>query len=762
VRRLSRDLPTFDSVWIDALVQLRKLTPFQARLLEQGSGDELLMGGFVVINELGHGPHGTTRLARTARRNERVVLKQIKTSAELLPECQTRLAQLIERAQGWSHPNVVIPHALFSETESTLVTVGRWVPGLTLADLLIRRGRLPAGVVLEIARQLATGLSALHGSGLVHGDLRLSNVRLTSRGIAVLVDGGVRPAVCPELTIHETLALDAYDSVAPELIGTGIGAHAGSEIYALGCLLWQLLTGRPPYSMADPLMKLAAHQTQRIADVRTLAPETPTELAESIHAMTSPDENQRPRSFEDLLHRWGRPGLSSRSLVKRYRKTFDGGVPHFDQASERRRTSDSHWPWVAVSLFIAAGMALTFADQGMRTEILAISRRVANAIQSRPTTETASDLSPTASGPDSTRGIASRLLPLPPASADGTIILAEEGPYDVARVAVGGHLTIQGAPGVNPVIQVGDESIWLSGSVVKLENLTIDCARLPGQAPKAMVLIQSNQLIIQGCVFRRRSEQVQEESSDANGTTASHSAILNAERRAGVAGPNCTVVGWAPLETASANVEQRRLEVSDSVFRADGSAFWFSAMPHQLTLTNCLKLGDGACIAVSPKASTRPCQFDLRQLTLRNSGSLLRLAGAYAEQPDAATIQITAHDCVFAPAPTSPGLIELHTARPRSDAAQSVRMRGSGSVLIPNVNLMVAVDSTTSGLSGTTNPVAGADEQFEGIVVSDLSFAGPETDSVTSSRLENLTAPRTSVDARPGIDISRLPTIRLH
>src|SRR5690606_6286963 len=123
--------------------------------------------------------------------------------------------------------------------------------------------------------------------------------------------GGVRPAVLPETTIHDPLTLEACDGVAPELIGTGLGASAASEMYALGCLLWQILAGRPPYWMADPLMKLAAHQTQRIPDVRSIAPDTSGPLAEMIEAMTSPDANRRPRGFDDLLIRWGRPGVRS-------------------------------------------------------------------------------------------------------------------------------------------------------------------------------------------------------------------------------------------------------------------------------------------------------------------------------------------------------------------------------------------------------------------------------------------------------------------
>ena len=753
VRRLSRDLPTFDSVWIDALVQLRRLTPYQARMLENGAGNELLIGRSVVLDELGHGPHGTTLLAKTAGRQGRVVLKRLEVAVEAIPECRQRLTQFIERAAGWSHPNLIVPHSLLAETESALVTASRWVPGLTLAELLVRRGRFPAPIVLEIARQLASGLAALQGRGLVHGDLRLSNVRLTTRGSAVLVDGGIRPAVCPELTIHETLALDAYDGVAPELIGTGIGANAGSEIYALGCLLWQLLTGRPPYSMADPLMKLAAHQTQRIADVRSLAPDTPAVLAESIAAMTSPDVNQRPRSFDDLLQRWGRPGLSSRSRLRRYRKHFDGAVPHFVQPGGR--VTDSRWPWVAVSLFIAAGMALTFADNGLRNELLSITRRVTDAINSRQTSVLETD-SPTSSRPGQSPGsTASRtvagLLPLPPPTADGEIVLSEAGPYDVAQLAAAGRLTIRAAPGVNPVIRIGQTPLWLAGETVMLENLTVLCDSPAGEPPPAMVLIKSHQLVIHGCVFQRTTPAAEQDVGHLKA-----SSLQDAERRAAVA-QNSTVVAWRPMDAEHADQKPWHMDVSNTIFRTSGAALWSAEMPHHVTISNCLKLGDGACFAVSPKAALHPCAFELNKLTLRDSGPLLRLAGTYAEQTTAPTIEFTANDCVFALASTGTGLIELQSPRPRTDPGKSVRMTGHGSVLAPGLNLMVIVDP--SGQSA--RQVADADEQFEGIVVSELVFAGPASASTGNSRLERLTAPRSSADARPGIDTTRLPAIRL-
>ena len=752
VRRLSRDLPAFDSVWIDALVQLRKLTHHQARLLESGAGDQLLIAGYVVVDKLGHGPHGTTLLAKSPGRNDRTVLKRLQIAMEAVPDCRMRLSQFIERSHACSHPNIVVPEQLL-DFDQTLVAVSRWVPGLTLKELLVRRGRFPASIVIEIARQLSSGLAALHGHGLVHGDVRLSNVRMTTVGTAVLVDGGVRPAVCPELTIHDTLALDAYDGVAPELIGTGIGASASSEIYALGCLLWQLLTGRPPHSMADPLMKLAAHQTQRIADVRTLAPETPTLLADLIQAMTSPDVNDRPRSFDELLHRCGRPGMSSRSRLKRYRKNFDGAVPHFGRSDGR--TTDSRWPWIAVSLFVAAGMALTFADKGLRNEMLSITRRVTDALQSRePTTSGIDTNLTTSSGGRSseTTSVAGGLLPLPSVSADGEIVLAEPGPYDVARITTGGNLKIRGVQGVNPVIQIGREPLWLEANAITLENVSLICDRPEDQSPKSMLLAKSQQLVIQGCLFQRvlpTDDPVKSNEADLDHSVR-HS------------GPNFPAIAWGPLIPGQSNSHSWQLDVRNSIFRAPGSAVWFAELPHQVSFSNCLKVGDGACFTVSARASAHDCAFELNRLTLRDTGPLLRLAGLFAEQARVPTIEFKANDCIFAHASSSSGLIELQTAHPRSDASRAIHTDGRGSVVVPGVKLLVAVDTDArEPTRQSVREIADADEQFEGImVVTDLKFGGPAAGATANSRLEKLT-PRSTGDALPGIDVSRLPAIRL-
>ena len=734
VRRLSRDLPAFDSVWIDALAQLRILTPFQARELESGQPDSLLIGPHVVVDELGEGPHGRTLLARNSGRRELIVLKRLDLPIEAIPDCRPRLTDLIERSRDWSHPNIVVPQELLVVDGQPIVTISRWIPGLTLSELLIRRGRFPAEITLEIARQLASGLAPLQSRALVHGDLRLSNIRLNSSGTVVAVDGGIRPAICPELTIHETLALDAYDGVAPELIGTGLGPNAGSEIYALGCLLWQLLTGRPPYSMADPLMKLAAHQSSRIADVRTLAPDTPASLAESIFAMTSPDVNERPRSFDDLLQRWGRPGMTSRSRLKQYRKNFDGGVPHFIQIGSA--APNNRWVMTAVALFVVSGMAFSFADRGMRNHLLTISQRLADSLRRSPTvadnpnppvTSNTGQTEVTTVRPTTSDG----LLALPVPNSQGEILLSEPGPYDVVKIANTGPLTIRGEPGVNPVIKIGKEPLRLAGTSVTLENLTVVCEDA-GQSLPAMLLVKSQELSIRGCAFERK------QSSSASD------------------GHNFAVAGWQPWSTDNDSPAKSSIQIENSSFRVHGSAVWLAEVPRNVSISNCLKLNDGPCLAISPKAIPRRCQLNLAFVTLRDAGSLLKLSGRLAEQKDAPAIEITGHDSVFALTPACPGLIDVVTNRPRSDLSRSVQMTGQGLIVPPGARIMSVTGTNEKGIV-TVKTVDEADELFEGILVSDLQFTGPISGPPADSELASLTAPRKATDANPGIDPKSIP-----
>jgi len=713
VRYLACDLPAFDSVWLDALVQARILTPYQARQIEREQAEDLVVDGWIIQEELGRGPHGVTFRA-AARRRETGVLKRLVVAPEAVPDCHARLTSAMHRAEGYVHPHVVIPYRLIQPAMDELVTVSRLVCGPALAELMVRRGRLPAHIVWEIGRQLASGLAALHSLGLVHGDVQVSNVRLTPSGRAVLVDGLIRPALSPQFSIHDCHSLETCDGVAPERIGTGLAADVSSETYALGCLLWQLLAGSPPYAMADPLMKLAAHQSERIPDVRSLAPETPAELAESIWGMTAPDWNERPRTLDDVLGRWGRPGWGGRSRVRQYRRDFDGAVPHLAQTAPRSATRP--WPWVAALLFVSSGIAFSLADRGLQNQLLTIAGQWSNS--AAPPAETpdsgeSPDPAPTVAG----------LRPLPAPTGSGEILLTDSGTYEAARVTVDGPLTIRCAAGVTAEILVTDEPLTLGAVSVVLDGVRIRTED-PTVQLTALVLVKSQQLRIR-------------------------SSVLDAEfssERTGARGPG-TVLAWRPLHSGS-DAETTEIGLENSILHGPGTGIWCATAPDHVAINHCLHRVLGPSVQVNPRSQPGPLRVTMTATTLRHSGPLVRLPLAASAGMQ---LDIRAENCVFDLARSTGALVELQASQaPEGALGERIRVNGTGSVLCTDRELVA--------WTGEANPTPlDADDVFTGLVVSDLVFAGTELRSVAAARLESLTAPRSANVELPGIDPRRMP-----
>ena len=305
--------------------------------------DLLTIGPGIVLDQIGSGPAAATYLVRIPETQLPAVIKRIPVATELKPGTLSRFRELAERARSVGHSMVVVPHACHeilrtSESPRTLArsdkgvspsrrrrrvsttnelvcelaVASRLVEGLSLSQMLLRRGRFPAAVVQEIARQLLESLAALDAAGIVHGEILSENVLIDGKGKAILVDAGVRPCVQPEFSFSATIDPRRYSGIAPELIGTSQPYSHRSDLYALGCLLWELLTARPVFVGGDPLARLAEHQTTRIPDVREIAPDTPSSLAEVILWLTDPDAERRPRSAAEVLGR-GASGSSKRN-----------------------------------------------------------------------------------------------------------------------------------------------------------------------------------------------------------------------------------------------------------------------------------------------------------------------------------------------------------------------------------------------------------------------------------------------------------------
>ncbi len=707
VQQLSRDLPAFDSVWIDALVQLGCLSNDQARVLESESPESLRCGDFVLVEELGH--RRTSRLWRARRWNGRgeVLLQQCHPPSADYEGVVRRGRQLVAKTAGPLGPWLSAPQECWEDADG-FSFVSPFVPGTTLRELLVRRGRFPAAIVVEIGRQLLAALSAAHARGIVHGDVRPSHVRLTDSGRLVLVQTGVRAVLTPQIHLHAGLPLESYDGVAPETIGVGLAPTVQSDLYAAGCVLWQLLAGRPPFPVAEPLAKLAAHQTRTIPDIREWAPDTPDEFAETLLALTQRDPRQRPTSADDVLARWGRSTRPGRRGLQSFRRQFTVAVPHF------RSTGTLPVPrWlVAVALvFAASGVAFSLADRGLRSELLALPGRWVN--------EREPEVPTVVSVPDDRR-------PLPPLGADGVLLLTEPGSYQPATIRFRGTVRLRVAEGVRAEIVIRDEPLRISAESVILEHVRLryDHSWRRDHAAPGLAWIQSQQCALQRSVID-----------------------TGAERRRSNGGPDAPGINWRVIDSLSAGAG--RVTVSDTLFLGRGTGFAVLPGARHVQFKNVAQLGGEALLSVAVTSEQPWPTLMARRVTLRGSDAFLQLRGTAAATTS--PLSVTADDCVF-DLQKQGALLERWGEHASLWHPDLVKWNGEGSVLPPEATLIAWRDTSSESRQNLPSD----DWQCEGLSAGRITYAGLPTTNPSDSALTECDAPRRTT-ALPGIDASALP-----
>lgn len=740
VRRLTCDLPAFDSVWLDALVQIGRLTPYQARILESPLPRRLQIGPCVAVNRIGGGLSGQTLLARSHGSYELCVTKIFPASQPLSEEAFERLQNLVQRVKGLAHPSLVGPFSCV-RADDQIVLVSRYVAGPHLGELLVRRGRFAAKVTWEIGRQLVAGLEELAQRGVVHGDIRAANVRLTSAGTAVLVDTGVRPAVDAVLTIHSGLPSERYDGIAPELIGGHVPPNALSDAYAIGCLLWQLLAGRPPFPGGDALVKLAAHQTRTIDDVRKWAPDTPPALAEGIRRLTARQPGDRPARLTELLEEWSPPGRSGRKRLADFRRRFD--APARTPRIQHRLSTPTRWLVALAALFALSGTAITLTDRGARNVVLAWTAELSRSITSETTAHEVlttrrpikTDENPGAPAEEIDSEIN---RPLPEPDRYGVVHLDAQGFYRVSDISAVGDLTIVGDGNVPSQIVIDAKPLKLWAESVKLQNVQV--AVRGGTAPltsklNALVLVQTQSLSIEGCVF----------DSGAKGAFAASD--LSSKTSAPPTGP--ALVAWKLVDAT----EKRgaTATIRNTLLLGDGPGLYLAHAVRQVEFENVFKLGTSPLVQLATgPAEKSSLLLRFSHTTCRASGALLRWI-VPAEGGPPGRILIEADDCVFDVVPVCAALFEFASPRSRPDWLRSVQMTGEGSVATP-----MEMAAWISTIDGRISPVQSPAIELEGIVTVPIHFAGQLGPRPSDAEVNDPDVPRRT-SAPPGIRPAKLP-----
>ncbi len=258
-----------------------------------------LTGRYTIEHELGRGGMATVYLAQDLRHGRPIALKVLRPelAAALGPG---RFLREIEIAARLTHPNILPLHDS-GEAGGLLYYVMPYVDGESLRSRLAREGPLPLDRALEIAREVASALGYAHEHGVVHRDIKPENVLLES-GHAVVADFGVARAVW-ELAgdrLTETgIAVGSPAYMSPEQAGAEERLDGRSDIYALGCVLYEMLVGEPPFTGPTPRAVAAKHLRQSVPSARITRPGVPAAVDRVIRTALAKVPADR---FSDAAH----------------------------------------------------------------------------------------------------------------------------------------------------------------------------------------------------------------------------------------------------------------------------------------------------------------------------------------------------------------------------------------------------------------------------------------------------------------------------
>jgi CheY-like chemotaxis protein len=263
----------------------------------------MLAGRYEILGLLGRGGMGIVYHARDLELGEEVAIKVVR--ADLLTVDPTLLARLkseIRFARKISHKNAVRSHDL-GEWKGTYFITMEYVRGITVAELLDKRGRLSVGSTLAIGAQLLDALVVAHEQQIIHRDIKPANLLIDGAGTLKVMDFGLaRPVLQEARLTMGGLIVGTPEYMAPEqLMGGGVDTR--SDLYSVGVVLYECLAGRPPYVADSPVALAALIVEREFPPLQGLCPAAPAALVTLINQLLELEPKDRPASASELAHK---------------------------------------------------------------------------------------------------------------------------------------------------------------------------------------------------------------------------------------------------------------------------------------------------------------------------------------------------------------------------------------------------------------------------------------------------------------------------
>jgi eukaryotic-like serine/threonine-protein kinase len=246
---------------------------------------------------LGQGGMARVHQGLDRQLGRRVAIKVLAPPFDRDGEFVERFQREARAAAGLSHPNIVAVFDSGSD-DGTHFIVTELVEGETLADRLGRDGPMPPAEAVAVAVDIARALAAAHARGLIHRDIKPGNVMLLPDGRVKVVDFGIARAAGSDTLTHTGVVLGSTAYLSPEQAG-GQPVDERADLYSLGCVLYEMLTGQVPFSAETPIATMYRHVNEDAAPPSTIAP-VERELENVVLRCLEKDPKRRFASAAEL------------------------------------------------------------------------------------------------------------------------------------------------------------------------------------------------------------------------------------------------------------------------------------------------------------------------------------------------------------------------------------------------------------------------------------------------------------------------------
>ncbi len=288
------------------LVSRQVLTSYQAGRILSGQWQRLVLGNIAILDKLAEGGMGEVFRAEHRRMKRIVVVK-------ILPEFATRNATLLRRFQRevqatarLIHPNIVTAYDA-DELDGTYFLVMEYVEGKDLGTLIDRHGPFPLESAVSCILQAARGLLFAHSQGVVHRDIKPSNLLLDRSNTIKILDMGLARILDEELPeqgdslTDQRNILGTVEYMSPEQADDSSEVDHRTDIYSLGCTLFRILVGVPPYRRKTPFKTLIAHRTAAIPSLCEVRTDVPKSLDQAFQRMVAKAADDRFSNMQEVI-----------------------------------------------------------------------------------------------------------------------------------------------------------------------------------------------------------------------------------------------------------------------------------------------------------------------------------------------------------------------------------------------------------------------------------------------------------------------------